>query len=168
MSFALRRTRPEDAAAMLALFQAAANGPGLARYPDEIDADYIAATMARSTGPGGISIGAFSEERLVGEIHAWRPGPRKFAHVLGDLTIAVDPKWQGQGLGTSLFAALFDTAREMVPPIERIELFVHTGNPGARALYERLGFAVEGRMPGRLKLDSGEVLDDFAMVKRLA
>lgn len=166
MTLALRPTGPADADAILALYRRAAEGPGLARYPDELDA-HFAAHVLDQAARGGISIGAFAGARLVGEIHAWRPGPRKFAHVLGDLTVAVDPEWHGKGVGSALFEALFARAAEMEPRIERIELFVHTGNPGARRLYERLGFTEEGRLPGRLRFDDGQVHDDFMMAKRI-
>lgn len=162
MSIAVRPTGPEHAGAILALYRAAAQGPGLARYPDELDAGFVSNIHARAAGCG-MSLGAFEGERLLGEIHAWSPGPRKFAHVLGDLTIAVDPDSHGRGVGTRLFEALIAQARLMDPPIERIELFVHEGNPDARRLYERLGFRVEGRMPGRVRLDDGRTFDDLAM-----
>ena len=166
MSLKVRPTGPEDAAAMLALYRKAAAGPGLARYPDELDAQFVAHIRSQ-TERGGLSLGAFKDGALVGEIHAWRPGPRKFAHVLGELTVAVDPDCQGEGIGSTLFAALFDEAGRMDPPIERIELFVHTGNPGAKRLYERLGFVEEGRLPARLRFDDGQVHDDFLMTRRI-
>jgi putative acetyltransferase len=151
---------------MLALYRAAASGHGLARYPDELSEEHCATVLARAASDG-ISIGAFFQGQMLGEIHAWRLGPRKFDHVLGDLTVAVDPAHQGKGVGRALFDALFDFARSTSPSIERIELFVHDGNPGARRLYESLGFQVEGRMPRRLKLDDGRTFDDFAMAKIL-
>jgi len=162
----LRPTSESDASAILALYRKAAEGPGLARYPDELDA-HFAAHILEKAASGGISIGAFEGDRLVGEIHGWRPGPRKFAHVLGDLTVAVDPDWHGKGVGSALFEALFARAAAMEPRIERIELFVHTGNPGAKRLYERLGFVEEGRLPARLRFDDGQVHDDFMMAKRI-
>lgn len=166
MTPVLRPTGPADAEAILTLYRRAAEGPGLARYPDELDAHFAAHILAQAAR-GGISIGAFAEGRMVGEIHAWRSGLRKFAHVLGDLTVAVDPEWHGRGLGLALFEALFARAAAMEPRIERIELFVHTGNPGAKRLYERLGFVEEGRLPGRLRFDDGQVHDDFMMAKRI-
>lgn len=166
MSLELRATGPGDAAAILALYRKAAAGPGLARYPDELDESFTA-HIAAQVAKGGLSIGAFKHGRLVGELHAWRPGPRKFAHVLGDLTVAVDPDCQGEGVGSVLFARLFELVAMMEPRIERIELFVHTGNPGAKRLYERLGFVEEGRLPGRLRFDDGQVHDDFLMTKRI-
>lgn len=166
MSLTLRPTSPDDAAALLALYRKAAQGPGLARYPDELDETFAAHIFAQ-VAKGGISISAFSEGRMVGELHTWRPGPRKFAHVLGDLTVAVDPDFQGQGVGQALFEQVFALARTLSPPIERIELFVHSGNPGARRLYERLGFVVEGHLPARLRFDDGQIHDDFLMTKRI-
>lgn len=165
MPLALRPLGPGDAEAVLALYRAAAAaGSGLARYPDEIDLGRAERIVAHRP-PDGLSIGAFRDGALVGEIHAARPGPRKFAHVLGDLTVAVHPLHQGEGIGRALFEALFAEAARFDPPITRIELFVHEGNPAAQRLYERLGFVAEGRMPGRLVLDDGQCFADIPMAR---
>jgi putative acetyltransferase len=87
--------------------------------------------------------------------------------VLSDLTVAVHPHARGQGLGTRLFQALFDRAARLTPPIERIELAAREGNAAAIRLYERLGFEVEGRFRGRVRLPDGTVEDDVAMARRL-
>ncbi len=88
---------------------------------------------------------------------------RQFRHVLTDLTVAVHPDWQGKGLGTLLFGQLIEAARAMTPSVTRIELFAREGNAGAIRLYERLGFVVEGRFKGRVRLPNGVIEDDIAM-----
>ena len=160
----LRRTTPTDAEALLDLYLATANGrSGLAREPDEIDRAYIDAFL----GKAEISIAAWAGGLAVGDIHAGRLGPRQFAHDLLDLTVAVRPDFQGQGLGRRLFEALFEAAATLTPRIERVELFVRAGHVDARRLYERLGFEVEARFKDRVRLDDGTVEDDLAMVKWL-
>ena len=101
--------------------------------------------------------------RLAGEIHASRIGPDQFAHVLSDLTVAVDPAWQGKGVGRALFAALFAAARELSPTVTRIELMAREGNIDAIRLYERLGFVMEGRFVQRVRMPDGRLEDDIAM-----
>ncbi|GAA3702092.1 GNAT family N-acetyltransferase [Sphingomonas cynarae] len=155
---------PAHASIVLDLYRAAASirGSGLARAADEITMTYVRAFMERAC-LGGVSLGAFRDDRLVGEIHAARLGPRQFDHVLGDLTIAVHPQMQGQGVGSVLFAALFDTAASMTPAIGRVELTARSGNTGALRLYERLGFVREGRLAGRVRLPDGTTEDDIPM-----
>jgi len=160
----LRPTTPADADALLDLYVATASGKsGLARDPDEIDRAYVEGFLAKAE----ISIAAWEGATAVGEIHAGRLGPRQFAHDLLDLTIAVRPTSQGQGIGRRLFEALFDAARALMPRIERVELFVRAGHVDALRLYERLGFAVEARFKHRVRLSDGTVEDDLAMVKWL-
>lgn len=159
----IRTTSAEDASAVLALYRAAAAGQGgLARRPEEMDLDYVEGFLGKARA-GGVSLGAWSDGRLRGEIHAARIGPEQFAHVLSDLTVAVDPAWQGSGVGRALFQALFDAARALTPTVTRIELMAREGNVGAIRLYEALGFVVEGRFAGRVRLPDGTLEADIAM-----
>ena len=56
--------------------------------------------------------------------------------------IALLPERCGRGLGTRLLAAVMDEARAVGRPL-RLSVTAH--NPGARRLYERLGFVPAGR-----------------------
>jgi putative acetyltransferase len=166
--FQLRPTTPVDAPAVLALYRATAGAPdsGLARAPDEMDLAWVQGFLARATASGA-SLGVWAGDALAGEIHASRMGARQFDHNLMDLTVAVHPDWQGQGVGARLFDGLFAAAGAMSPKIERIELAVREGNTGAIRLYERLGFVQEGRHPGRVRLPDGRVEMDLTMAKFL-
>ena len=164
---AIRRTTPADAPAILDIHRAAmANGGGLAREPDEMDLAVIQAMLAKPFS-AGVALIACIDGRPAGEIHASRLGPRQFDHNLTDLTVAVHPDFQGRGVGAALFEALFDAASELTPAIERVELFCRSGNPGALRLYERMGFAIEGRFVRRVRLPDGAIEDDLAMAKVL-
>ena len=163
----IRPTTPADAPAILAVHLAAAsNGGGLAREPDEMSLEGIEAALARPL-EDGVALMACIDGRPAGEIHASRYAPRQFAHNLTDLTVAVHPEFQGRGVGAALFNALFAEASKMAPPIERIELLCREGNAGAFALYQRLGFILEGRFTRRVRLKDGTVEDDLAMAKLL-
>lgn len=151
---------------ILDLHRAAASleGSGLARARDEITADYVQGFMDRALR-GGIVLGAFTGDRLVGEIHAIRLGPRQFDHVIGDLTVAVHPDAQGMGIGSALFDAFFTETAAAAPAITRIELVARSGNAGALRLYERLGFVREGRLVNRVRLPDGRMEDDIVMAR---
>jgi putative acetyltransferase len=164
----LRVLTEADALAVLALYRATAAGPnsGLARCPDEMDLAWVQGFLGKASA-GGATLGVWAGAVLAGEVHASRMGPRQFDHNLMDLTVAVHPDWQGRGVGARLFEGLFSAAAAMTPRIERIELAVREGNPGARRLYERLGFVAEGRHPGRVRLPDGTMDTDITMTKVL-
>lgn len=153
---------------VVALYRAAAAGNGgLARTPEEIDAAYVHGFLEKAQA-NGVSRAAFAPGgTLVAEIHALRMAPKQFAHVLTDLTVAVHPDWQGKGLGSLLFGALIEAARALTPPIARIELLAREGNAGAIRLYQRIGFRIEGRLEGRVRLPDARVEDDVAMAMLL-
>jgi putative acetyltransferase len=164
----LRPLTAADARAVLALYRATAASPssGLARSPDEMDLAWVQGFLGKASA-NGATLGVWTGEALAGEIHAWRMGPRQFDHNLMDLTVAVHPDWQGRGVGARLFDGLFAAASAMTPKIERIELAVREGNPGALRFYRRLGFVIEGHHPGRVRLPGGAVETDITMAKFL-
>ena len=164
----LRPLTTADAPAVLALYQATADSAssGLARSPDEMDLGWVEGFLGKASA-NGATLGVWAGETLAGEIHASRMGPRQFDHNLMDLTVAVHPDWQGRGVGSRLFEGLFAAAAAMTPAIERIELAVREGNPGALRLYQRMGFVIEGHHPGRVRLPDGTVETDITMVKFL-
>jgi ribosomal-protein-alanine N-acetyltransferase len=61
-----------------------------------------------------------------------------------DITnVAILPEYRRRGLAKDLFAALTDAARSK--GVTRLQLEVRESNTAARALYESLGFAVDGK-----------------------
>ncbi len=144
------------------MLRTAAEPIGLARRPDEITRDYVATFVANSLARGLILV-AHDGDRILGMIQAATPVPRLFAHVLSDLTIAIDPETQGQGLGRKLFTAFLDTARAGMPHIRRIELFCRPDNPRGYPFYQSLGFVIEGHLKGRVHAGDGVFIDDYFM-----
>ena len=149
-----------DAPTVLALMRRAEGGLG--RLPDEMDLPWMEEALAGALA-GGIAIGAWDGPRLAGIIKASRMPSVQFQHVLWDLTVAVDPDFQGGGIGQDLFAALIEKARTITPKIERIELVVREGLTHAIRLYERVGFRQEGRFERRFRLSNGSYEADLPM-----
>jgi putative acetyltransferase len=162
--FTIRPAKPDDTVAILALHRKVAALPGgLARESEEVTADYVAHAMAAAADGGLNLVAVDAHGALCGELHVERMKVRIFTHVLTDLTVAVDPDWQGRGVGSALFRSLIETARTLTPPVGRIELWTGAANLGAQRLYQRLGFRIEGRMIGRGRHPDGAVEDDIVM-----
>lgn len=81
----------------------------------------------------------------------------------GYLFIYVDRHQQGQGIGTRLLQAALDLADQWLL-LRRVELTVLTENDGAKRLYERAGFVVEGCKKMSV-ISQGEMKDEWLMAR---
>jgi ribosomal protein S18 acetylase RimI-like enzyme len=79
------------------------------------------------------------------------------------LTIAVDPKHHGQGVGKRLFTELLDKIKKEHPETLRVELIARESNLKATKFYESLGFVREGRFERRLHNHEGAFEADIPM-----
>jgi ribosomal protein S18 acetylase RimI-like enzyme len=159
----IRKARSGDLPSILRLYRDVAAVPdGIARTPDEVSEAYINGFMQRAQADG-IELVCEQDGVIVGEIHASRVGIAALAHLLTDLTIAVAPQAQGQGVGRRLFQGLLDEVMANMPHITRIELFARDSNVRARALYASLGFVEEGRLRARVNNARGEPETDTIM-----
>lgn len=156
-----RAGQAEDRSALLALYQVVASQSGsLARRAEEMDASYVEGISLAALNRG-VWILAEDAAGLCGSIHASRPLLRDFQHVLGELTIVVHPRIQGQGVGRALFTRFVEHVRDHEPGILRIELITRDGNIRARKIYEKLGFELEGRLRNRVRHPDGRFEDDL-------
>ncbi|MES2325213.1 MAG: GNAT family N-acetyltransferase [Pseudomonadota bacterium] len=159
----IRPAVAQDHAGILALYRAVAFVPnGIARTPDEVSEAYIDGFMHKAAANGLEFVGE-TDGRIVGEIHASGPGIASLDSLLCELTIAVAPDCQGQGVGRALFRALLDAVIHERPRITRVELFVRESNTRARALYASLGFVEEGRLRARVRNAEGVAEADIVM-----
>lgn len=167
----IRRARLGDLDGLAALLAKVAASPtsNLARKPAEITDGFVMGIVSRGDD-GGLALLAVAGAdevgaggRLVGVIYAWPGYLEVFAHVLGDLTIAVDPDVQGRGVGRALFAELLRVVRDEQPAIERIELVTRESNTRGIAFYESLGFRREGRLERRIRGRDGTLEADIPM-----
>jgi RimJ/RimL family protein N-acetyltransferase len=99
--------------------------------------------------------------RAVGHCTIAQVGPAgngfEKSHV-GVLGILVDRRFRGRGAGTALLVRALEEARGR---FERVRLGVFASNPRARALYERLGFRLVGRLPGETKRGDKYIDEDL-------
>ena len=146
----IRSATLQDASAIRALYQRVAReSGGLARQAEEISEEYVQHFL-RASQDRGIGLVAEQHGQMVAEIHTYASGLRIFAHVLGDITVAVDATVQGSGVGRRLFEALLAEVQLRFPHVSRVELLVRESNTRAIALYEKLGFRQEGRLEGKV------------------
>jgi ribosomal protein S18 acetylase RimI-like enzyme len=159
----IRSTQYSDRLAIKMLYQEVAKiEGGLARSFDEITDDYIKHNLQISL-ERGITFVATQDGEIVGEIHASRPIPSVFSHVLSDLTIAVHPTYQTLGIGRKLFSTFLEEVSKCHQNITRVELMARESNHRALRFYASLGFCIEGRFEGRMKTPAGHTEADIAM-----
>lgn len=105
---------------------------------------------------------AEADGEIVGQCSCFGSPKQALQHNAG-LGIDVDKRYRGQGVGTSLMAAMLDWARAN-PIIQRIELEVHTHNLAAIHLYLKHGFEIEGRKQHAYFKD-GRYVDAYLMAQ---
>ena len=81
------------------------------------------------------------------------------------LTIAVDPKWRGKGVGRALMDAAF--ADLMLSPARRMFLEVDEQNVPAIRLYKRLGFEAISTRKGYYPRPDGSAATALVMARDL-
>ncbi len=77
------------------------------------------------------------------------------------LGISIRDEWCNRGLGTLLVRELVDWARGH-PGLEQLTLCVFASNPRAQAVYRKVGFQEDGRLPRRAKVN-GRYIDIVEM-----
>jgi len=115
-------------------------------------------------GRGAVFLAVTERGEIVGYLSAFLG---HFTRNRGNLFIAVvglREAYRGQGIGTRLFAAVEDWAREH--RVWRMELRVSSLNERGQALYRKRGFGIEGRIRSGVFRQGGWT-DDFWMAKLL-
>lgn len=161
-----RTAEPQDLPKIVQLYKAVARiEGGIARVEEEVTEEYVSNFLTKSFESGLIIVCEHPDDpnQLVGEVHAYRPGLKVFNHVLSDLTIAVHPDFQGKKIGRTLFTIFLEEIGQNRPDIGRVELITREGNARAIALYQSLGFRIEGRLEMRIKTPDGMYEADIPM-----
>ncbi|MEM3577416.1 MAG: GNAT family N-acetyltransferase [Candidatus Bathyarchaeia archaeon] len=87
-----------------------------------------------------------------------------FARHVGVLGIIVKDGFRDVGIGTEIMKTLIEKAREM--GLKVLTLSVFASNKRAIHVYEKVGFAVTGRVPKKF-FKNGEYIDELIMAKML-
>jgi ribosomal protein S18 acetylase RimI-like enzyme len=156
----------EDLDRLVKLYQAVARTEGgIARLEPEITPEYVSGFLEKSLATGLIIVGENpdNENELIAEIHAYKAGIQVFDHVLSDLTIVVHPSFQKKKLGRTILTIFLEEVGRNRPDIGRVELIARESNEKAIALYQSLGFLIEGRLEMRIRTTDRHYEADIPM-----
>ena len=156
----------DDLHSLITLYQAVARTEnGIARLESEITEEYVKDFLINSLATGLVIVGENpdNETELIASVHAYKKGARVFDHVLGDLTLVVHPQFQGKKIGRTIFTIFLEEIGRNRPDIGKVELITRESNTKAIALYQSLGFLVEGRLEMRIKTTQGAYEADIPM-----
>jgi len=162
----VREAEREDAGSMLAFARTLFAEPALylPMAPDEFSLsleEEEAVIERHRTAANAVFLLAFDgPDCLVGMLNASGSARRALRHAV-EFGMSVAKPYRGRGVGQTLLAALLEWARA-TGFITRIELKVYEANLPARRLYEKFGFAVEGRRR-RAIFQDGRYFDDLIM-----
>lgn len=106
---------------------------------------------------------AEKEGELIGYIAAIGGSYNRNKHC-ASIIVGVLQEYTGQGIGSQLFAELYEWAKKH--RIHRLELTVTVHNHQASVLYHRMGFEIEGFKQKSL-LIQGKFVDEYYMAKLL-
>lgn len=158
----VRRARPGDAGALVALAEAIASEPGgwlisdgAWRSPGE-ERRFLRAL--RRYDDAAVFV-AELPEGLVGRLSLGRDSHPASRHV-ADLGLMVAAGHRRRGIGTALLAAAVEWAR--AAEVRKLELHVFPHNDAAIGLYEQFGFRQEGLRKGHYRRGA-EYLDAILM-----
>jgi ribosomal protein S18 acetylase RimI-like enzyme len=138
---------------------------GIARLEHEVTEEYVKNFLEKSLESGLIIVAENPEnaDELVAEMHGYKAGIRVFDHVLGDVTVLVHPSFQGRKIGRTLMTIFLEEVARSRTDIGKVELVAREGNQVALALYQSLGFRIEGRMEMRIRTPDHNYEADIPM-----
>ncbi|MEO8472893.1 MAG: N-acetyltransferase [Chryseolinea sp.] len=161
-----RTAETNDLHRLVALYKAVAKTEGgIARLEHEVTEDYVKNFVEKSLETGLIIVAENPENsnELVAEIHGYKAGIRVFDHVLGDVTVLVHPLFQGKKIGRTLMTIFLEEIGRNRTDIGKVELIAREGNQIALALYQSLGFRIEGRLEMRIRTPDHNYEADIPM-----
>jgi len=115
-----------------------------------------------SPSEGRTAIVAMLDGKMVGTADLTRDSKGRRNHV-GQIGICVHDAFHGRGIGSSLIAALIDTADNWLN-LRRLELAVFVDNAPAIRLYKSFGFEIEGTRRA-VAFRDGAFVDDYVMAR---
>ncbi|WP_422123328.1 GNAT family N-acetyltransferase [Planococcus sp. X10-3] len=160
----IRHAKAEDAEKLIELIKDAESSGFMMFEPGErkINAEALSRRIQSiESDPTSTILLAEKDEDLLGYLFVIGNTPQRTLHSVY-LAIGISEKSRGKGVGTKLFERLDEWASEN--KIRRLELTVMVNNRAGLALYQKMGFIIEGIKKNSLKVD-GEYIDEYYMAK---
>ncbi|MFC0232169.1 GNAT family N-acetyltransferase [Bhargavaea ullalensis] len=164
MNVRVRQAVIEDASGLAeAVASAEASGMMLFAPGERGMTEESAASMIRRLGedPASVLLVAHVAGRVAGYLIARGDGTARTSH-RAYIVVGVHAEYRGKGVGRALFGALDEWAAGQ--RLHRLELTVISENEAGVALYQRMGFEIEGVKRDSLLID-GEFVDEYYMAK---
>ena len=167
----VRSALPGDALPLWEVNRAVtAAGVGVTRLPDELDKpehkvieDFKEWTEGVHSGRGGTMAVVLVEGVHAGSGVVRRHTPSRMRH-WGHIGLGIAPAFQCVGLGRAVMQRLIDWA--ITGPgrgVTRLDLNVFADNAKAIALYQSLGFVIEGERRAAIRYEDGRHVNDLCM-----
>ena len=154
----IRRTQPEDTAAIWRIFQAVvAPGDTYSFATDTSEQDAVAYFL----GPGITSFVAEENGRVIGMYKLIPNRIGRGSHV-SNASFMIDPAAQGRGAGRALGEHCLDEARRQGYEAMQFNFVVSTNSAGV-ALWKKLGFEIVGTLPKAFDHATLGKVDAFVM-----
>ncbi|HMN45169.1 MAG TPA: GNAT family N-acetyltransferase [Povalibacter sp.] len=149
----VRLLTPDDGESLFHLRRAALlDSPFSFASSPEDDAYSSPEAVGRQLGESQARVFGAFDEALLGMLGMQRLPKIKTAHIAMIWGVFVTPSARGQGVAAQLLEAAIAHART-IPAIASLRLSVNETTPGARRLYERMGFRVWGVEPDALRVN---------------
>lgn len=161
----IRETEVEDAAALVSFL----NRVSVETDFTSLDGDGILLTseeMAiflnkQASWDNQITLLAFLNDKIAGIVNITADQRKRVRHI-GDLFIVIGKKYWNNGLGSLLLEEVVEWAQAS-GILRRLQLTVQTRNLAAVHLYQKHGFAIEGRQERGAYIEEGEFIDVYLM-----
>ena len=161
----IREAGPNDAAALVSFL----NRVSVEKDFTSLDGDGILLTseeMAiflnkQASWDNQITLLAFLNDKIAGIVNITADQRKRVRHI-GDLFIVIGKKYWNNGLGSLLLEEVVEWAQAS-GILRRLQLTVQTRNLAAVHLYQKHGFAIEGRQERGAYIEEGEFIDVYLM-----
>ena len=151
-SVTIRPLSEDDYAALLAFGAALPQDDLLYLENDFQNPDIIRRLVNASAAENWRQVVAVADGEIVGYT-AVRRMPGWSSHV-ADIHLTVSDGWRRSGLGTAMAQAIFDAARDL--GVNKVIVEMMERQNAGRAIFERLGFRVEGTLSAHVRDRHGQ------------
>ena len=161
----IREAEPNDAAELVAFL----NRVSLETDFTSLDGDGILLTSEemeiflnkQASSDNQITLLAFLNDKIAGIVNITADQRKRVRHI-GDFFIVIGKKYWNNGLGSLLLEEVVEWAQAS-GILRRLQLTVQTRNLAAVHLYQKHGFAIEGRQERGAYIEEGEFIDVYLM-----